>query len=559
MAIQKRRLGDLLQECNLISKEQCEQALAFQKGQGKGMKLGQALIELGIVTEDDIIWALGNQLNVSFIHLNADIVDKSVLMQLSPEFAHDHKMIPLYMSGNQFSVCMVDPLDVDAIEFVAIKTSKEVSVSICTHFDFETTFKAVYGPLEVQDKVTNEITTTEKPAADGPAGSERAIPKGMETPEKVVNYILGQAIINKVDKIHFEPSEKGVVIRFRSCSTLTRKLEIPLKVHVEIIAKLKTLSQIAIVQGTNPGVTIGHFRVSISGRMVNVQSLFYPTVNGEMVILKLSDCGESNSETIKRSKEFLNDIARFVQTNHGVLYVTGPHESGRTTTQYSILSAYDVDRVKIVTVEDPVQISHPRMTQIQIGQNGVVTMLEGLDLALKLDADLIYLDHLPEGRVAEEVAFAGLGGKTILTSFMAHDAASSIIRLLELVRDPVIVAMSLCGFLSQRLVRTLCSQCRATIEPDPDAMERLRSISESPTVFRAVGCEGCQKTGYTGRTLISEFIPTSPTLRQMMINRQNYQEFSQFARKEGIPTLEEQTLMLVAAGETTFDEFLRLF
>ncbi|MBF0501675.1 MAG: Flp pilus assembly complex ATPase component TadA [Candidatus Riflebacteria bacterium] len=559
MTIIKRRLGDLLQECNLISKEQCEQALIYQKERGAGLKLGQALIELSIVTEDDIIWALGNQLNVSFIHLSAEIVDKSVLNLISADFALDHKLIPLYINKNQLSVCMVDPLDVDAIDYLAAKTGKEVSVSICTSLDFEMTFKTVYGPLEVQDKLANEITAPEKQFVGGVAGADRAIPRGMENPEKVVNYILGQAINNKVDRIHFEPSEKGVVIRFRSCSGLSRKLEIPLKVHVEIIAKLKVLSQISAHQEGSPGVVIGHFRVSVSGRMINIQSLFYPTVNGEMVLLKLNDFGGNPDETLHGSKEFLSDIARFVKTNHGILYVTGPHESGRTTTQYFILNSYDVESVKIVTVEDPVQISHPRMTQIQLGQNGINTVVDGLELALKLDADLIYLDHLSEGRVAEIVAFAGLGGKTVLTSFMAHDAASSVVRLLELVRDPVVVAISLCGFLSQRLVRTLCSHCRVAVEPDPEVMERLRAISETPIFNGAVGCESCHGTGYVGRTLISEFIPTSPTLRQMMINRQSYQEFSQFARKEGIPTLEDQALMLVAVGETTYDEFLRLF
>lgn len=551
--IQKRRLGDLLLDCNLISKEQLEQALSYQKEKGRGTKLGQALIEMKIVTEDDIIWALGNQLNVSFIHLNPDIVDRSVTNQLTPDFAREHRLIPLYRSGNQFNICMVDPLDVDAIEYVAGKTSCEIAVSICTNHDFEQTYKAIYGPLEVTE-------SRAAPSVDGaPPPQSAAIPKGMETPEKVVNYILGQAIINKVERIHFEPSEKGVLIRFRTCSSLSRKLEIPLKVHVEIINKLKQLSQIAQPQTQLPQVHVGHFRVSISGRMVNVQSLFYPTVNGEMVILKLNDFTENAGEVVKRSREFLDGIARFVQTNHGVLYVTGPHESGRTTTSYHILNSYDAEKVKVVTVEDPVQISHPRMTQIQVGQMGVTTLREGFDLALQLDSDVIYVDHLSDKGLCEDIAFAGLGGKTILTSFMAHDAASSIIRLLEMVTDPVIVATSLCGFLSQRLVRTLCPSCRAPAELEPEFIDQLRSYTENPVCNRPVGCDGCQGTGFSGRVLISEFVPTSPTLRQMMINRQNYHEFHQFARKEGIPTLEEQTLSLVASGEAAYDDFLRLF
>ncbi|HNV72052.1 MAG TPA: hypothetical protein PKO06_20265, partial [Candidatus Ozemobacteraceae bacterium] len=294
MAMEKKRLGDILLGCNLISQEQLGQALAYQKS--KGIKLGQALIEQGIVTEDDIIWALGNQLNISFIHLNPQIINREALKLISAEYARDHKLIPLYQTGTQLSICMVDPLDFDAVETLAAKTQCTVNVSICTSFDFEQTFSAVYGPLEVQEnKVTEDIA--EKPAL------ERGIPKGMEGPEKVINYLLGQAIINRVDRVHFEPSDKGVVIRFRTNSILSKKLEIPFKMHQEVINKLKTLSQIALGTGASTKTAVGHFRVTISGRQVNVQSLFYPTVNGEMVILKLTDFGENAAEVVQNSKE----------------------------------------------------------------------------------------------------------------------------------------------------------------------------------------------------------------------------------------------------------------
>lgn len=555
MSTQKKRLGDILIDCNLINGDQLKQALGYQKE--KGLKLGAALIELKLVSEDDIIWALGNQLNISFIHLNADIVSPAAVKLVQAEFAREFRLMPLYVAGNQLNICMVDPLESDAVETLAARLSLQISISICTKFDFEQTYTAIYGPIDAGERVSGDLPPS-VPDSSGEK-TERGIPKGLEAPEKIINYILGQAIINRVDRIHFEPSDKGVVIRFRTCSCLTRKLEIPIKIHQEVISKLKMLSQVPLPSsGGAPVMAVGHFRVSVSGRWVNVQSMFYPTVNGEMVILKLNDFSNIAIQIGKAGKAALDEIVTFVRANHGILYVTGPRESGRTTTHYYVLGSFDVENKKIVTVEEPVQANLPQITQIQVGQNGIGSIKEGLDLALLLDPDVVYIDHTGDQSIVEELAFAGLGGKTILTSFMAYDAPSSVMRLMEKTADPVVVASSLCGFLSQRLIRTLCPKCKKPGALPEDVAERMHLAAE-PTIFEAGGCDACHQTGYAGRTLITEFLPTSPTLRRMMIDRQGYQEFYQFARKQEIPTLEDRTLALVAAGETSVDEFLRLF
>ncbi len=555
MNTQKKRLGDILIDCNLISEEQLKQALTFQRD--KGLKLGEALSEMGLVTEDDIIWALGNQLNISFIHLNPGIVDNEVMQMVTPEFALDHRLMPLYKAGNQLSVCMVDPLDSRPIEFLEGKYGVSISVSICTLFDFEQTYSAIYGPIEVAEKAGAQ--TFEKLDSSEKQNLERGIPKGMEGPEKVINYILGQAIINRVTRIHFEPSEKGVIIRFRSNDVLSRKIEVPMKVHHEVISRLKKLSQVADNEASREIVQVGHFRVTVSNRQVNVQSIFYPTINGEMVILKLSDFGSITDQLGRSGKSELETIGRTLHTTHGVLYVTGPRESGRTTTQYCLLSSYNADERKIVTVEEPVVATLPRTTQIQVGAGGVADHLSGLKLALLLDADVIYVDHVEKVELAEEIGFAGLGGKTLLTSYLAHDAASAIVKLIQTDVDPVVIASSLCGFVCQRLIRKICPNCREQVAMPAELKERTEIADHEKTIYQAKGCEGCNNTGYSGRSLIIEFIPDSPTLRQMIINKQNYQDFNNYARKQGIKNLEEQALALLLAGETSLEEFMRLF
>lgn len=555
-SIPKKRLGDILIDCNLINEDQLKEALSFQREHG--LKLGEALSQMGLVTEDDIIWALGNQLNISFIHLSPEIVNPEVIKLISADFARDYRLMPLYKSGADFSVCMVDPLDSRPIEYIEGKFGAQVSISICTAFDFEQTFNAVYGPLNVGENagVDPSVATSEGETRQ----IEQGIPKGMEGSEKIINYILGQAIINNVDRIHFEPSDKGVLIRFRSNNVLNRKIEIPVKVHHDVITRLKKLSQLSEKDiAREGGVVVGHFKVNVNNRQINIQSIFYPTVNGEMVILHLSDIASLVEHIALTGREAIGSIVNCVRTTHGVLYVSGPRESGRTTTQYCIISSYDSEKHKLVTVEDPVVSSLANITQLQVGSGDITSALDGLKLSMMLDADVVYVDKTDNKELLEEICYAALGGKTVLTNVLAYDASSSIIKLLETGVDPVILASSLCGFVNQRLVRMLCPNCKQEAAIPEELMELIPEGKENTKLYKACGCDQCNQTGYVGRMLVTEFIPATARLRQMIIGRQSYLDFSNFARKQGIKSIEQETLDLVLKGVTTADEFMRLF
>ena len=554
MTIIKKRLGDILIDCNLINEDQLKEALSFQRE--NGLKLGEALIQMQLVTEDDIIWALGNQLNISFIHLSPEIVDPEVVKLISADFARENRLMPLYKAGPDFSICMVDPLDTRPIEYIEGKFGVTVSVSICNSLDFEQTFSAIYGPLDVGEQSEVEASTNEADTKQ----MEQGIPKGMESSEKIINYILGQAILNKVDRIHFEPSEKGVLIRFRSNNVLNRKIEIPVKVHHDVITRLKKLSQLSEKDlAREGGVLVGHFKVNVSGRQINIQSIFYPTVNGEMVILHLNDIAALVEHIASSGKEALEKVLNAVQTTHGILYVSGPRESGRTTTQYCIISSYDSEKSKLITIEDPVISTLPNITQLQVGSGDIASSVEGLRLSLMLDADVIYVDKTDNKELLEEMCYAALGGKTILTGLLAYDASSSIVKLLETGVDPVILASSLCGFVNQRLVRMLCPKCKQETEIPEEIKELLTPEQQNMKIYKACGCEACKNTGYNGKILVTEFIQASAKLRQMIINKQSYVDFSNFARKQGVKSIEQETLDLVLKGITTADEFMRLF
>ncbi len=380
----------------------------------------------------------------------------------------------------------------------------------------------------------------------------------MEGVEKIVNYMLGQAIKNKFDFIHTEPSDKGVVIRFRNGSLLGNQKEIPLKVHNEVITRLKTLANIP--ESIMPGPKFGHFHVNVSGNQISFQAVFYPTISGEMFLLKLKDYNSIvSSQMSETSKNAIKQLFISSVKNHGVLYVTGPRESGRTTTLYCVLQGYEAETHKLVTIENPVALSMPFTTQIQIGQNGINSQNEALQLAMMIDSDVIYIDSVEDNRVIDEIGYAAIGGKTVFTTFLACDAASAAVKLLGTGADSVVMASSLCGIANQRLIKTLCPKCKQAAQIPPELAELLSDNDKSKQIFKAVGCEACGNTGYSGKTLIVEYMPATAKLRQMFRDNKTYADFRNYTKEHGIKTVEEQALDLVLKGEVSADEFMRLF
>lgn len=548
---QKIRLGDLLIDCNIITDEQLGEALKYQKEHG--LKLGEALIEMGLTTEDDIIWAIGNQLGISQIYLSPDMVDPSVIGDITPEFAQEYRIMPLYKAGKDFSVCMVDPLDTRPIEYLETHYGVNVLVSICTSDLFNQTYEAIYGGANsVSGVAEGEMST----------GAERSIERGMssgmEGVEKIVNYMLGQAIKNKFDSIHSESSDKGVVVRFRNGSILGNQKELPTKIHAEVVARLKALANIPA--DLPPGPKFGHFHVNVSGNQINFQAVFYPTIDGEMFVLKLKDYNSIvSSQMSEDSKNAIKQLFVSSMKNHGVLYVTGPRESGRTTTLYCVLQGYDSETHKLVTIENPVALSMPLTTQIQVGQNGIKTQNEALQLAMMIDSDVIYLDSVGDNRIIDEIGYAAIGGKTVFTTFLACDAPSAAVKLLSTGADPIVMASSLCGIANQRLVKTLCPKCKKAAAIPPELLELVSDEDKEKQIFKPVGCEACGNTGYAGKTLIVEYLPATAKLREMFREKSTYSDFRTYCKEQGIKNTEEQALELVLKGEVSADEFMRLF
>ena len=261
----------------------------------------------------------------------------------------------------------------------------------------------------------------------------------------------------------------------------------------------------------------------------------------------------------KASRDAITMLYESSVKNHGVLYVTGPRKSGRTTVLYCILQGYDAETRKLVTIENPVTSSLPITTQIQVGQNGINTQSEALKLAMMLDSDVIYIDSAEDNKIVDEIGYAAIGGKTLFTTFLACDASSAAVKLLQSGADPVVLASSLCGIANQRLIRTLCPHCKKPDTMPPEILELVNDGDKKKPIYKACGCEACHNTGYAGKTLVVEYMPATAKFRQMFRANMKYDNFKSYAKEAGIKSVEEQALDLLLKGEVSADEFMRLF
>ncbi|NLM16339.1 MAG: Flp pilus assembly complex ATPase component TadA [Candidatus Riflebacteria bacterium] len=551
MTVEKKRLGDILTDCNLITAEQVAEALKYQKA--NDIRLGEALIELGFVTEDDIIWALGNQLNLSCIHLNMDIIDPEVVPMISPEFALQYRIIPLYRAGNQLNVCMTDPLDSRPIEYLEKKYSVNVSVSIAKAKDFEAVYPLLYGQSA---SANGDMPPQIEALGEGDMHAESE--KDLQTPDKVLNYILSNALASSVEKIHFETSDDNVAVRFRKHGVLMTKLEIPLKLHSEILQRVKKLSNIP--EDAAESVLSGHFRVvsSNSGKRAYLSCMFYPGAESESLIISISDVENVVNTMDPSSREAIDLLGESLLANSGVLYLSGPGESGKTVTQHILLKKFDVTASKIVTIEKNIESIVPMVTQLKVGTDGFSETHDAVKLAVKLDADVIMLDCEDNADSCELLAYSAAGGKTVVISLSAVDACDSVIRLLEVV-DPRLLASSLCGFAHQRLVRTLCPACKKPVEFPDELKKYLPEHYWEHKLYEPTGCPQCNSTGNLRKKMLLEYYPINSELTELIIESPDYSKLKEYGARQGIRSCEEQALQLLLDGEIAPKEFMRQF
>lgn len=555
------RLGELLLENNLITEEQLNIALEEQKA--KGIKLGEAIIGLGYVTQDAINDLLCQQLNIDFVDLRKIEIDDSIARMVGEKVVRKYMLLPFALDDRQanvIKVAMEDPMNIMAIDDIGIITGMTVQPYLSTHAYISTAIDKLYG--KSQANAIAEQFMKEQGSGDGADNAEEN--KRQEDVDnspvvKLVNNIIEGGVRQRASDIHIEPFEYNVRVRYRIDGVLREIISYDRALYAAIIARLKVISGMDISEKRKP--QDGRITITVDRREYDIRVSNLPTVFGEKVVMRLA-----SKEGFKRDKKDLGlsptDLVKFdniLRNPHGIILVTGPTGSGKSTTLYTALSELASDEVNIITVEDPVEANVDNVNQVQVNVKANLTFASALRSILRQDPDIIMIGEIRDGETAEIAVKASITGHLVVSTLHTNSTAASISRLIDMGIEPYLLGDSLVGIIAQRLVRRLCPECKEPYEADEEEKRILKVPQNEPLkLYKACGCEACGNTGYYGRIGVYEIMPISRKIKNLIASGANADEITAQAVTEGMNTLRMSASNYVKQGLTSFSEMMKI-
>lgn len=549
------RIGDILINAGFIKEEQLQEALAYQKVD-KSKRLGAILVDYGYVTESQLLEALSKRLNVLVLDLKDTVIDLDAAGKIPQNIAFKYTLIPIAEENNHLVVAMNDPLDFYAIEDLRLITNMNIDVVLATREVILETIRKTYTEIEAKKAAKAANKTVE--------GSSLSFVEDILTNEgdapivNLVNSVLLKGHNAGASDIHIEPFEKETIIRLRIDGLIVDYLTLANNLHQSLIARIKILSNLDIAERRVP--QDGHFRIRIDGVEMNVRSSSMPTVYGEKMVMRFL----SMNVPLDHAGQFgMNDgdyqkILQMLQSPHGVVYITGPTGSGKTTTLYMILEMLSQRNVNIATIEDPVERNLPKINQTQVNILAGLTFDVGLRSILRQDPDIIMVGETRDSETASIAVRSAITGHLVLSTLHTNDAVSAVVRLQDMGVEPYMVANSLTGVVAQRLVKKICPNCReayAATEIEKDLLGEPRLT----TLYRGRGCHMCNNTGYKGRTAIHEILAIDKTIRTLISRREPIEDiYSYVEETERLIPLRKSVSILTIQGITSMEEFLKL-
>ena len=556
---EKKRIGDILLEEQLITVEQLEEALATARNEKK--RIGEAIVELGFATEQDIAEALSSQLGFGYVNLASIIIPDNVLNLISEQVLRKHLMIPFAFNPNnmnQVMVAMADPMDMTAIDDFNIVTNLQVIPAVSTSHDILVALDRYYGDTETM-KAAQEYAKEREGIAAKLQEGEASVQDVQSSPiVQLVNSMVEQAARQRASDIHIEAKEDSVRVRFRIDGALYEKFSYSIHLLPAIMARLKIIGGMDIAEKRKP--QDGRFSIIVDKVEFDIRVSVLPTVYGEKCVMRLakkkaltrdkSELGFSPSE--------LKDFDDILKNPNGILLVTGPTGSGKSTTLYTALSELNKEDVNIVTVEDPVEANIDGINQVQVNVKAELTFASALRSILRQDPDIIMIGEIRDGETAEIAVQASITGHLVVSTLHTNSAAGSINRLVNMGVEGYLLADSLVGIIAQRLVRRLCPHCKRPHVMD-EFEKKVMNIRPDVNleIFEPVGCDHCDKTGYSGRIGIYEIMKITPTLKELISRNATVRELKEAAMKEGMHTLRQSASTLVLKGITSYSEMLK--
>ncbi len=525
-----------------------------------GLSLDKALERLGFINESDLVNILAEAMGVLYVNLDDYLIDTEITKLIPEETAKKHKAIPLFKVGDTLTVAMTNPRDIMAIDEIRMKSkSALIEPAYATERAIDKAIEEYYGVSGTVEDVMKSIDTGKLPADASDEVGARVLQKEAEQAPvvKLVNMILVQAVKDKASDIHIEPEEDKLRVRFRTDGILHEVSTPPKNLQSVITSRIKILSKIDIAETRKP--QDGRMQLRMENKRLDVRVSSFPTVHGENIVMRILD----KSSVILGLKELgvngrdHTEFDKIIRLPYGIILVTGPTGSGKTTTLYSALSTINSMELNIITVEDPVEYEIPLIRQTQVNPKAGLTFATGLRAILRQDPDIIMVGEIRDKETADIAVQASLTGHLVFSTLHTNDAPSTLPRLMDMGVEPFLISTSVIGILAQRLVRMICIDCKETYHPPPELMKEL-GIQGKAQFYRGRGCNACKDTGYSGRSGLFELLLMSDEMKKLVVSRASTEEIQAKARQEGMRVLREDGLEKARAGITTIEEVLRV-
>lgn len=557
-------LSDILYEKGLITEEQLDRILKIQ--QDNGNDLQKIIINLDILKKDELMLALADEIGVKYVNLDDINIEPTLVVLIPEEMARRHQLIAIDKDEKKLTVAMANPLDVFAHDELKIRLGYDIDSVLSYGEDIDKALDEVFGVTDEWDQVIGKIENMqvtvlkeeEKEAAD-----ISAITESEEAPViALVNLMILRAVKEKASDVHIEPFGEDILkVRYRIDGILHDVMSLPRNLQLAVISRIKIMSDLDIAERRLP--QDGRIQVNVTGRKINIRVSILPAVTGESAVLRILDPSSILLEldSLGFSPDILPNFLSLIKKPNGIILVTGPTGSGKSTTLYTTLNLLNSTEKKIMTIEDPVEYRLKGISQVQAKPKIGLTFAAGLRSFLRQDPDIMLVGEIRDRETAEIAVQAALTGHIVLSTLHTNDAPSSVIRLIDMGIEPFLISSSVIGVIAQRLIRKICPKCKKEIKITTDMkkiLDEYEISSNEITLYKGEGCPSCKDTGYKGRVAIFELMIITENIRDLITQNVSTGKIREAAVKEGMCLLKIDGIKKVCEGITTIDEVLRV-
>ncbi len=555
----KKSLGESLVEEGILTIEQFRQVQEEERRSGQRFR--KALVKLGFMEEEDLVEFLSGRLGIPRIELTNYLIDPKVVELVPETLARKYELLPVLKIGNRLTCAMVDPWNIFAIDEIRITTGLLVEPAVATEGEIQRALEEHYGAKGTLEEIIQSIGEARLGVKEGKELGLKELEGIVKEPIviKLVNLMILQALREGASDIHIEPERDTLKTRFRVDGVLHEVASPPKHLQSAIISRIKILANLDIAERRIP--QDGRFNLKMEGKEIDIRVSCFPTIYGENVVLRLLDVSSALLvlPQLGFSKEILSRYEKLVLRPHGIILVTGPTGSGKTTTLYATLDKINSADKNIITIEDPVEYRLPGVRQTQVNPKVGLTFANGLRSILRQDPDVIMVGEIRDRETAEIAIQAALTGHLVLSTLHTNDAPGAVTRLLDMGVEPFLISSSVIGILAQRLVRTLCQGCQEEYVPSKEVLEDIGlGAKESVKFYRGKGCSKCRQTGYKGRIGIFELMIPDEKTRRLTLAKASLGEIRKEVYASGMTALKKNGTRKIREGVTSVEEVLRV-